>query len=160
MAHVLLKEKLKGFTRLLVLGVGNQLKGDDSAGIEFARQLKQQVKSQGKVNIIEAGVAPENFTWAIRKFRPSHILIVDAAQMRMLPGSTRIVEKGEIAGFSFSTHNLSLSFLVGYLEKEFNSEVIVVGIEPSNLVFGGKISKPVMGAIGLLVGTLRQVLSK
>nr|MDO8134273.1 hydrogenase maturation peptidase HycI [Candidatus Njordarchaeum guaymaensis] len=160
MAYITLKEKLKGFKRLLVLGVGNQLKGDDAAGIEFARQLKRRVGLSSEMSIIEAGVAPENFTWGVRKFHPSHILVVDAAQMGMRPGSTRIVEKGEIAGFSFSTHNLSLSFLVGYLEKEFDSEVIIVGIEPSNLEFGETISKPVMDAVELLVGTLRRVLSK
>nr|MDO8100259.1 hydrogenase maturation peptidase HycI [Candidatus Njordarchaeota archaeon] len=160
MAYTLLKGKLKGFSRLLILGVGNHLKGDDAAGIEFARQLKRQVGFSSKINIIEAGLAPENFTWVIRKFHPSHILIVDAAQMGMPPGSMRIVEKGEIAGFSFSTHNLSLSLLVSYIKKEFDSEVVMVGIEPSNLEFGETISKPVVDAVERLIGTLRQVLSK
>jgi len=160
MAYSLLKEKLKGFIRLLVLGVGNELKGDDAAGIEFARQLKRQIGLSSEINIIEAGLAPESFTWVIRKFHPSHILIVDAAQMGMPPGSARIVEKGEIAGFSFSTHNLSLSILVSYIKKEFNSEVVIVGIEPSNLELGEKISKPVLDAVERLIETLRQVLSE
>jgi hydrogenase 3 maturation protease len=120
MVYMPLKTRLKGFTRLLVLGVGNEFKGDDAVGIEFARQLKRRVGFSADLNVVEAGVAPENFTWVIRSFHPSHILIVDAAKMGMPTGSTRIVEKGEIDSLSFSTHNLSLSFLADYLEKEFS----------------------------------------
>jgi hydrogenase 3 maturation protease len=140
--------------------VGNELKGDDAAGIEFVRRLKRQVGKSDVVNIVEAGVAPENFMWVIRKFHPSHILIVDAAKMGMSPGSVRIVEKSEVAGFNFSTHNLSLSFLVSYFEKEFESDVVIIGIEPLNSDFETAVSKPVMDAVESLVAKVRKVLFK
>jgi hydrogenase 3 maturation protease len=160
MVLIPLKRRLRGFTRLLVLGIGNQLKGDDAAGIELARQLKRQVGLSKEISVVEGGVAPENFTWVIRDVHPSHILIVDAAKMGMQAGSMRIVEKGEIDSFSFSTHNLSLSFFADYLEKEFGSKVTIVGIEPSNSDFGKGISKPVMESLKVLVRAVLGILSK
>jgi len=153
-----LLERLRGASRLLVLGVGNELKGDDGGGVELARRLKEEGYLQRGVRIIEAGATPENFTAAIRKYHPSHVLIVDVAEMGLQPGSVRIVEKDDMAGLSFSTHVLPLSLLIDYLQNELDAKVVVLGIEPLRLEFGRGISDPVMKGIISLVGLLRKVL--
>jgi hydrogenase 3 maturation protease len=160
MDHMPLADRLEDCERLLVLGVGNELRGDDAAGIEFARRLKRRLGRSNIISVVEAGVVPENFIGVVRKFRPSHILVVDAARMGTPPGSMRIVEKSEISGLSFSTHNLSLSFLVSYFEKEFHSSVVVIGIEPVNSDFGSALSKPVIDAVESLVAEVRRILPK
>jgi hydrogenase 3 maturation protease len=154
-----LREKMRGIRHLLIVGVGNELGGDDGAGIELSRQLKKEFRNSRKVNIIEAGTAPENFISVVRRLHPSHVLIVDAAQMGLPPGSARIVEKDEITGFSFSTHAPPLSLLVDRLQNDSGALITVVGIEPLNVGFGKKLSKPVMNSIVNLIGALRKIIN-
>jgi hydrogenase 3 maturation protease len=154
-----LKERLRGIGHLLVIGVGNELGCDDAAGVELSRQMKREFPRSKKVSIIEAGTTPENFTSSVSRLCPSHILIVDAAQMGLPAGSVRIVERGEIGGFTFSTHSLPLSFLIDYLEKNSGAVVVVVGIEPLNIGFGRRLSKPVADSILDLVRVLRRIIS-
>jgi hydrogenase 3 maturation protease len=153
-----LKEKLRDFAHLLIIGVGNELGCDDAAGIELSRQMKREFRRSRKVSIIEAGTTPENSTSIIRRLRPSHILIVDAAQMGLPPGSVRIIERSEIGGFGFSTHSLPLSLLIDYLEKNSQAIVVLVGIEPLDVGFGKKLSKPIAKSIGDLIGILRKII--
>jgi len=60
--------------RLSALG---EMRGDDAAGIEVVRRLRHKLKSS-KVLLVEGGVAPENFTSNIRRFKPSHVIFIDA----------------------------------------------------------------------------------
>jgi len=154
----LLAERLRGLKHLLIVGVGNELGCDDAAGVQLARTVKREFSRSKRMSAVEAGTTPENFTSIIRRFRPSHVLIVDAAKMGMPPGSLRILERNEITGFDFSTHSLPLSILIDYLEKSSRATVIVVGIEPLNVGFGKKLSKPVLGSIADLVKILKQVM--
>jgi hydrogenase 3 maturation protease len=154
-----LKEQLKDVKRLLVIGVGNELGCDDAAGVELARQLKKGLPKSGRASVIEAGTTPENFTSAVNNLHPSHIVIVDAAKMGMQPGSVKIIEKAEITGFSYSTHTLPLSFLIDFLEKSSGAVITAIGIEPLNVGFGEKISRPVRGSITSLIRVLQQIIN-
>jgi hydrogenase 3 maturation protease len=73
-------KELKGtrHERIAVVGIGNELNGDDAAGILAARKLSKKYCPQ-KVDensphpvfiVIEAGLAPEAFTGPLRRFRP------------------------------------------------------------------------------------------
>lgn len=154
----LLAERMRGLKHLLIVGVGNELGCDDAAGIHLSRRIRREFPRSKRMSSIEAGTTPENFTSIIRGLRPSHVLIVDAAKMGMAPGSLRILQKNEIMGFDFSTHSLPLSILIDYLEKSSRAVVIVVGIEPLNVGFGKKLSKPVLGSITDLVRILKQII--
>ncbi|WXG43078.1 MAG: hydrogenase maturation peptidase HycI [Promethearchaeati archaeon SRVP18_Atabeyarchaeia-1] len=142
--------RLKDAKRLAVLGIGSVLQGDDEAGLELARRLSRERRLSRRVRAIEAGMAPENFISAIRRFNPSQILVIDAADMGLPPGSIRIVDRGEIAGLPISTHGLPLSFLIEYLEKELGVGILVVGIQPLRVGPGEGISKPVKESLDLL----------
>jgi hydrogenase 3 maturation protease len=153
-----LRMRLKSVKRLLVLGIGNELEGDDGAGIVLARRLKKDWGMSGRLCALEVGLAPENFISAIRGFDPSHILVVDAADMGLSPGSARIVEKSEIAGLAVSTHGLSLSFLIDYLEKELGVTIIVVGVQPLRVGLPKRISKSVIETLDSLEKMLSNIL--
>jgi hydrogenase 3 maturation protease len=159
MIRDLLKERLKGVKRLLVIGVGNELGCDDAAGVDLAKQLKKGLHKSRRASVIEAGATPENFTSVVNDFHPSHIVIVDAAKMGLQPGSVRIVEKAEITGFSYSTHTLPLSFLIGLLEKSSGAVITVIGIEPLCVGFGERISRPVRVSITSLIRVLQQIIN-
>src|SRR5436190_753858 len=78
-------------SRIAILGVGNQFRSDDAAGVLVARALasRECALETEHLLIIEAGHAPENTTGELRRFAPDLVLIVDAAEMGETPGTIK-----------------------------------------------------------------------
>jgi len=140
-----LNNKLKNYKRILVFGIGSELKADDSCGLIIADIISKKVKSP-KIKAVIASTAPENFTGEIKKFNPSHLIIIDCAQMGKTPGEYAIIEYEDISGISFSTHTLPLKIVINYLNEFVKPEIIIIGIEPKTINFGEKPSKEVLFA--------------
>jgi hydrogenase 3 maturation protease len=117
--------------RLAVMGIGNELCGDDAAGLHVAATLSALAGTDERLLVLEAGPAPENFTGPLRRFNPDLILLVDAAQMDSAPGSVCWVDVQEIHGFSASTHTLPLHIICSYLTAELGCQMALVGIQPT-----------------------------
>ncbi|WP_292794329.1 hydrogenase maturation peptidase HycI [Methanobrevibacter sp.] len=134
------KSQLNGFLsdceKLIVLGVGNELKSDDGVGPFIIKKLKDESIENNKLLFIDAETVPENFTGKIRKEEPTHLIIVDACLMDSHPGDMQIVDKDDFANIGISTHSMSLSFFVKYLEKDTDFKIIFVGIEPETMDWG------------------------
>jgi hydrogenase 3 maturation protease len=150
--------------RVAALGIGNELNGDDAAGVLVARALQERLvsKDHQKITgqaaeeylILEAGPAPENFAGSLRRFRPDLILMIDAAQMDQPPGSVTWVDWRDVEGFGGSTHVLSPSALAEYLMRELDCKVMFIGIQPQSLEFLAPLSEPVEQAVARLVDDL------
>ncbi|MDI6643237.1 MAG: hydrogenase maturation peptidase HycI [Candidatus Hodarchaeaceae archaeon] len=137
---------LKGATRVAVVGVGSEMRGDDAAGIEAVRGLREGLKSPN-VLLIEGGVAPENFTSQIRRFKPSHVIFIDAADFGAEPGQVVLAEPEAITGQSISTHTMPLSILAGYLREQTGAKVALLGIQPARAQLGAEMSEAVRDSI-------------
>ena len=131
-----LKDFLNGFEKLIILGVGNELKSDDGVGPFIIKNLIAENIESDKLLFINAETVPENFTGKIRKENPSHVIIVDACLMGCKPGDIRIVDKDDFTNIGISTHSMSLSYFVRYLEKNTDFKIIFVGIEPETMDWG------------------------
>ncbi len=130
--------------RKIVLGIGNPLGGDDNIGPHVARRLQKKVKEAGRQDIIaiDAGPAPEGYTSVIRQHRPEQLILVDAADMGLPPGSIRLLPPDRIKTLSFSTHTMPLSALISYVQ-EFCGQIYTIGIQPARTATGGKLSRVV-----------------
>jgi len=139
---------LKNAKKIVLIGIGNILRGDDAAGSIIAQQIASKPLPKN-VLVIDCGSAPENYLGKITKFNPSHILIVDAVITGNKPGDITIVDESQIADtFSFSTHKPSIRMLIKYLRGSIGEvKVLILGIQPKNLTLGEKISKEVENAI-------------
>ena len=145
---------LKKMSRVAIVGIGSEFRGDDAAGVLVARNLKKSVKSPN-VLVIEAGVAPENFTSEIRKFKPSHVILIDAADFKAEPGTVRLFKDLSVAiGQSISTHKLSLSILSDYLHDQTSAKVLLIGIQPAGAEMGSKMCKKVEDSVNELTKVL------
>lgn len=140
-----LRKMMNGKTRLAVVGIGNELNGDDAAGVLVARALRPGINENFLV--IEAGLAPENFTGTLRHFHPDLVLLVDAAELGKPPGTVAWVDWQDAGGWSGSTHTLPLSVLARYLVEELGCQVVVVGIQPAQLDFEAGISEEVQQVV-------------
>jgi hydrogenase 3 maturation protease len=141
---------------IAILGVGNEMRCDDAAGVLVARKLSQRecATHTDRVLILEAGQAPENRTGELRKFNPDVVLIIDAADMGEQPGTIQFIPVESIDGMSASTHSLPLSMLAHYLKLELNCVVIFLGIQPDSNEVGERISPDVLAAVNKLVDEL------
>lgn len=142
----------------LVLGIGNRLGGDDAAGnlLVDALARNQQTAgdpSPGHIVAIDAGVAPETYTPVIRRHRPDLLILVDAADMGLAPGSLRVITPQAVTVPSFSTHNMPLSMLMSYV-KQFCGAVVLVGVQPEQTQIGSQTSKAVDIGIGELADVI------
>lgn len=148
-----LTKALAGFSKLAIIGVGNELRKDDAVGITLTEQL-QKVFNNPKVQVMSGGTTPENLTGPLRKWQPSHILLIDAAQLGLSPGDWQLVEADKITGTGFSTHTFSLKELANYLRSTIKAKVLVLGIEPKETGFGEGLSPEVKQTVAELVGWL------
>jgi hydrogenase 3 maturation protease len=144
---------LKGARRVVVVGIGSDLRGDDAAGVEVVRRLRARLSSP-RVKLIEAGVAPENFTADIIRFEPSHVVLIDATDLGLEPGGVALVDPETIVGESISTHHLPLSILIKYLRERVDTNIVFIGIQPASRAFGAVMSEGVRKAVDEVVGIL------
>lgn len=144
-------------TRVVVVGVGSDFRGDDSVGVEIVRKLRSRVRSPN-VLIVEGGVAPENYTSQIRRFKPSHIILIDAADFGAKPGDVVFADPAAISGRSISTHTLPLSVLAGYLKEQTGAEIMLLGIQPGQVELGSKMCEEVKSSMNRVLDMLTEEL--
>jgi hydrogenase 3 maturation protease len=132
-----LKDFLKGVSSLAILGVGSELRGDDYAGMLVAHELaKHEKSSKVRMKVFFGETAPENLTGEIRKFNPSHLLIIDCADLGKEVGAIRFLNKENIGNFSFSTHKLPIKVMINFLLLDIKMDVGIIGIQPETIDFG------------------------
>ena len=124
------------------MGIGNELKYDDGVGPYIVSKLNQLDLSDD-VLLINAQTVPENFTGKIRMENPSHIILIDACLMGLDCGDYRIVDKEDFANIGISTHSMSLSYFVKFLNQD---NILFIGIEPQLLELIDQDSLGVLGA--------------
>ena len=161
---------------MAVVGIGNELNGDDAAGVLTVRLLRSQIEnilypkglavqaedspfSTPNWMVVEAGLAPENFTGVLRRFQPDWVLLLDAAQFRGKPGHVAVIDVDEAGGFGASTHLQPLATLVGYLRAELGCELGLLGIQPAHLDFGVPVSEGVEKACAVIAAELASILT-
>lgn len=143
--------------RVVVLGVGNELRGDDALGVLALRELQQSFPNREDLQLIEASVVPENFCGPIRRFAPHLVLVLDAAEMGRAPGAIEWIETHQADGMTFSTHALPLPMMLDYLEHETGCATAILGIQPANLTFGASLDVEVRHSVAILVEELVNV---
>lgn len=132
----------------VVLGIGNTLKGDDGIGIYIVEKVNKYLKearfteAKSEVIVIDCGTTPENYTSVIRKHNPDTLILVDAADMGLSPGSYRIIPPEKIEVMHFSTHAIPLSVFMSYV-SESCGEVVLIGIQPDKMEVGTVLSSKV-----------------
>lgn len=154
MGTVNLKEKING--KVAILGIGNVLKQDDGLGPALIQKLDGKLKAE----LIDCGVAPENYTGKIRRLEPKTILIVDAIDFGLKPGKIRVVEHTEIKDETFTTHNISLKAFVDFIKNEIQTEVYIIGIQPKQVGFGTGLSEEVEKGLHRLHKELNELLGE
>ncbi|MEA4957426.1 hypothetical protein SDC9_08535 [bioreactor metagenome] len=164
-----LESFLTNYDKLIIFGIGNELRGDDALGPYIINELENIIgdynsskklknNNSNSLIFIDGGSAPENFTGVIKKENPSHLLVIDAAFMKTIPGTVKAIGKEELSEVNASTHSMSLSYLIKYLEKELNFKFLLIGIEPFKMNLGDDISSDILKSADSVIDSLSSIL--
>lgn len=144
--------------RVLVIGVGNCLRGDDAVGLEVALRLRKKAMLEAKILEHQGEVSSLIDAWLNYEI----VILIDATSSSRTPGSitcfnaTETPLPAEI--FDVSTHSLGvaqaveLARVLGKLPKK----LIVIGIEGAEFGNEEKISTEVEDAIKDVVLTVER----
>ena len=155
--------------------MGQELRGDDAAGVLVVRQLMDSARKNPLPSLppshpteprregpllFEAGPLPESATGALRRYQPDCAVFVDSAEMGEPPGTIGWVDPQQAEGFAGSTHTFPISGLGKYLSSELGCRVAILGIQPKNLEFDSPVSEDVNRAIEEIVRVINQEYEK
>jgi hydrogenase 3 maturation protease len=130
-----LKKWLINAERIVIAGIGNPIRTDDFAGVKIVQDLQGKVPE--RVYLIECETVPESFLQPIVDFNPTHVLLIDAAILGLMPGETRLINPERITAFpTISTHMLPLRIFCEYITAATKAKIALLLIEPKNVEFG------------------------
>lgn len=115
------------------------MRGDDMVGPYTIDLLKERIDSEGspdgfELELIDADVMPENFSKPIRESGADIVLFVDAVDMGLDPGKIRKVPRDLIDATIPCSHNLPMSYVMGYINERIDRiDLVGVQIESTGL---------------------------
>jgi len=138
--------------KIIVLGVGNQILGDDGVGVHIANILKKQIKNPD-ITIDEAITGGMNLLEMILDYDKA--IIIDAVKTRT--GKNGQVKRIPLSDFSTmhscNPHDVSLIEAIEMAKKmgetRIPKEIIIIGIMMKQIPceFGEKLSKNIAAAV-------------
>jgi hydrogenase maturation protease len=139
-----------------IIGLGNELRGDDAVGLLAARQLRQTIGDRAEV--IEADLAGVDLIESMKGARVA--ILIDAARSGKNPGMIHRLDASDSPiGVRMRPHSshalgisdaLELSRSIGVLP----AKVIVYGVEAGNTEAGQALSSAVAKALDEVVGQI------
>ncbi len=125
--------------------VGSVLRGDDAAGPYLAKLFNDNPIDGW--TLVEGDQTPENEIGYLRRMHPDTILMIDAADMGLEPGSVRKIKKEDVkTSFLFTTHSMPITHLLSQLENACNN-LIFIGIQPAHTEFFGPLTPKVKDSV-------------
>jgi len=120
---------------VVVTGIGNPLRKDDFVGVKIVRNLRGKVSQL--VYLLECETVPESFIGPITRFKPTHILLIDAGILNQESGSSKLIDPDQMATqTAISTHALPLQIFCKYLAKTTGAKIVLLVIQPKDTSFG------------------------
>jgi hydrogenase 3 maturation protease len=145
--------------RVLVLGIGNRMRGDDAIGSVVAERLAHK----GKIPALDCGEMPDNYVGRVWELAPAELIFVDACDFGGEPGEVRVFEEADLerlANAPLSTHQMPLPMLIGLIrmKPDVARRVRLVGIQPVQIeYFREEMSEPVRAAVSKVMALVRRL---
>jgi hydrogenase 3 maturation protease len=130
---------LKDAKSVVIIGMGNELRGDDAIGLEVVRLIKPFTTDQ--LQVFEGYMTPEAFIRPACKAHPTHVLIIDAAELQAKPGVWRVLSSNEVEEGLFTTHAIPAVEVAAEIQRRCNTKVAFLGIQPKSREISMSLSK-------------------
>ncbi len=144
--------------RILVLGIGNVLMGDDALGSHVIKELEARYTFPDDVTLIDAGTPGVDLT----AYMAGHeaLLVVDVVRAKGQPGEFRyydkekLLEKAPIVAMSPHEPGLREALLTADFMGVAPAEVKLIGVIPDVVDLGVRLSDPVRAALPRVIDEL------
>ncbi len=122
--------------KIVIVGIGNILQGDDGLGCELVNRL------QGHVNAlcIDTGPTPENYLGKVIKEDPDTLLFIDAVHLNKQAGEFAIMQPEELAEQFPATHGFPLRMLIEQFSRSISGKIFFLGVQPQTVKIGDSFS--------------------
>ncbi len=152
-----LKNWLIGSNKIVVVGIGNPIRADDYVGLYVVEQLKGKLAN--RVLLIEAETVPENYLLDIEEFKPTHVILIDAAFLGLKPAEVSLVEAEKIVDYSaITTHLLPLRVFCEYVKQATGATIALLLIEPQSMEYNEGLTPKVQATAKKLIKILMALL--
>ncbi len=148
----LFNDILKG--KLVIMGIGNSLRGDDG----FGPALIEKLQGISDAVCIDAGTAPESYAGKVAKQNPDTILIADAVHLGKAAGEYAILTGEDIVRTGFATHDISPAMFMDYLKQETGADIYMLGVQPQDVSFGSEMSEAVVKALIQISELIKEII--
>jgi hydrogenase 3 maturation protease len=129
-----LKKWLADAKKIVIAGIGNPICSDDYVGLKIVEQLKGKLPET--VLLLECETVPESYLLDIEEFKPTHLLLIDAAFLGLRPGEASLVNAEKMADSSaITTHLLPLRIFCDYVKQATGAKIALLLIEPKSVDF-------------------------
>lgn len=124
--------------RVLILGVGNMLFGDDGFGPAAVDYLLQNYRIPNDVYVIDVGIGAGDvlFTVALSRKRPERIIVLDAVDMKRKPAEIFELSIDDLPAnkiTDFSMHLFPSANLLKELRDQMGVEVFIVACQAERI---------------------------
>lgn len=137
----------------VVVCIGNELCGDDGAGVLIARELAGKIPWQ----VFNTQTVPESFLMKIANRKPETVLLVDALDFDASPGAVEVIEAEGVGGQGPSTHGPAPIAFLEVLRMIHSCRCAVLGIQPQRTNFGDDMTQPVVEAVNMVCRAFEQL---
>ncbi len=154
-----IRAKERIYPKVVILGIGNLLLGDEGIGIHFIQTLDKDYLRRHNAETIDGGLCPE---FASLVEDASKLIIVDAIKGGEPPGTTYRLNIDDVtaglAPANLSLHYANILDSLKLLQKlgKGPQEIVILGIEPRNIDWGLELSAEVQEKLP----ELKTILSK
>ncbi len=121
---------LKDATVVVIIGMGNELRADDAVGLIVVRLLKPS--STTRLRVFEGHMTPDAFIGPACAAHPTHVVIIDAAELGKNPGSWQILSLDEVEEGLFTTHAIPAVEVAAEIMRRCDAAVVFLGIQPKS----------------------------
>jgi hydrogenase 3 maturation protease len=140
-----LEKWLIGKEKIVIAGIGNPIRHDDYVGLKIVEDLQSKVPDN--VCLLECETVPESYLLDIEQFKPTHVLLIDAAFLGLKPGLASLLDAQKIVDFpAITTHVLPLKVFCEYVKQSTGAKIMLLLIEPKSMEFGEGLSIEVQAA--------------
>jgi hydrogenase 3 maturation protease len=143
--------------KIVIAGIGNPIRQDDYVGLKIVEDLQGKVPVS--VCLLECETVPESYLLDIEQFKPTHVLLIDAAFLGLKPGSASLFDAQKIVDFpAITTHVLPLRVFCEYISQSTGAKIGLLLVEPKSIEFGEGLSVEVEQAAEQLATQLLSLL--
>lgn len=143
--------------KIRVLGIGNILWADEGFGVRCIEALEQNYQFQPEIALIDGGTQGLFLLEYVTD--SSHLLILDAIDYGLPPGTVKVVENDDVPRFlgakKMSLHQTGFQEVlqVAQLTGKFPEQLVLLGCQPALLDdYGGSLTPAVKAAINPVIG--------